>query len=388
MGQPALLLQDRLVPNASAIVVPQVVVPLLALCDGTRDTPAIMAAMELWTGIRLDHATVERLLGQLDDALMLDNERFAGAYQAALDDYRSAPFRPAALAGSSYPSDASALAALLDRWLSRASRRNGTSSRLDGIRGVVCPHIDYDRGGQVYGDVWELARGAVAEADHFVILGTDHSGGPGELTLTRQHFQTPFGVLKTDQAAVESVATAMGTEAAFRSELNHRGEHSVELAAVWLHYLAGYRPISILPVLCGSFQPFTDGGAHPSQDGRWQAAVAAIRKVVEEKRSLVVVAADLAHMGPAFGDPAPLQDEEKARLNIADMEMLEVMCGGDADAFLALLAAEKDQRKVCGLPPIYLALQLLGDARADLVSYAQCPASGGSMVSVAGILLG
>ena len=56
---------------------------------------------------------------------------------------------------------------------------------------------------------------------------------------------------------------------------------------------------------------------------------------------------------------------------------------------LGVVREEKDARKVCGLPPVYLTLRLLGDdARGEVVGYAQCPADpdGGSLVSVAGVL--
>jgi MEMO1 family protein len=388
MGQPALLLQDRLIPGAPAIAVPQVIAPLLALCDGTRDVPTIRTALELWTGIRLDPATLDRLLSQLDQALLLDNERSALAFQEALESYRSAPSRSPLLAGGSYPAEPGALASMLDGWLERASANgNGPVADAAEVRGVVCPHIDYERGGQVYGDLWNRARGAVAEADLFVILGTDHAGGPGELTLTRQSYQTPYGVLATDAGAVDLVAEAIGTDAAFSSELNHRGEHSIELAAVWLHHLVRDRPVNVLPVLCGSFLPFINGESHPRDDGRWQAAVLALRGVVQGRRALVVAAADLAHMGPAFGDPAPLEAAEKLELSAADMAMLATLRRGDAEGFLGYVAGEGDRRRVCGVPPMYLALQILGEVEGELVSYAQCPAPGGSTVSVAGLIL-
>ena len=41
----------------------------------------------------------------------------------------------------------------------------------------------------------------------------------------------------------------LGEERAFAEELHHKGEHSVELAAVWLHHFLGGRPCSIVPML-------------------------------------------------------------------------------------------------------------------------------------------
>jgi hypothetical protein len=104
---------------------------------------------------------------------------------------------------------------------------------------------------------------------------------------------------------------------------------------------------------------------------------------------LVVAAADLAHMGPAFGDGHGLDGIARAQLHNADQRLLATVAGGDAALFFAMLQAERDRRHVCGLPPIYLTLRLLGGARGEAAGYAVCPADaeGLSWVSVAGVVL-
>lgn len=386
-GQPALLLQDRLALGPHAVAVPRPLAPLLALCDGTRDAAGIRAAMELWTGVAIDTATVEAALAQLDTALLLDNERFAAAYRRSLDSYRTSPFRPPALAGTSYPADQSGLAAQLEGYLRTARGNDGQSAPARRIRGLVCPHIDYERGGAVYARVWDRARDALSTARLIIILGTDHAGGPAALTLTRQGYQTPLGLLRTDVDAVESVASAMGEEAAFAAELNHSVEHSVELAAVWIRHMVGARDLKILPVLCGSFQPFTEGNGRPADDEKWAAGAEALRQIARRDDVLVVAAADLAHVGPAFGDPAPIGTAEKGTLSAFDSEMLATVARGGGEEFLDLLVREEDRYRVCGLPPIYLAMSILGSVTGEIVTYAQCPAPGESVVSVTGMLL-
>ena len=386
-GRPALLLQDRLALGARAVVVPRLLAPMLALCDGTRDVAGICAGMELRTGVRLDTATVEAALAQLDSALLLENERYRAAYRQALESYRALPFRPPALAGTSYPAGRAELAAMLDDYLVSAHGSDGRQAPSRRLRGVICPHIDYERGGEVYARVWDRAREAVAESDLFIILGTDHAGGPAELTLTRQSFQTPFGLLRTDVDAVDALAAVMGEEAAFAAELNHTVEHSVELAAIWLHHLVGPRNVRIVPVLCGSFHPFTEGDGRPAGDERWAGAAAVLRQLANRDRTLVIAAADLAHVGPSFGDPGPIGMAEKAALSAFDTEMLTSVSRGDGEGFLDLLIREQDRYRVCGLPPIYLAMSILGEVSGEVVTYDQCPAPSESVVSVTGVLL-
>ena len=73
-------------------------------------------------------------------------------------------------------------------------------------------------------------------------LGTDHSGND-RFSLTRQHYATPLGVMPTDLAPVDRLATVIGEKWAFAGELRHRQEHSLELPLVWLQFLRGGEPV-------------------------------------------------------------------------------------------------------------------------------------------------
>jgi predicted class III extradiol MEMO1 family dioxygenase len=115
-------------------------------------------------------------------------------------------------------------------------------------------------------------------------------------------------------------------------------------------------------------------------------AVGAFQQVTSGRR-VVVVAAGISHVGPAFGDQ-PLDLVGRARLQAADDELIERMCHGDAGGFLAAIQRTNDRHSVCGVPPIYLALRLLGAAQGERVAYDRCPAdeNGTSVVSICGIV--
>lgn len=387
-GQESILLRDPLGLAPGQVVVPASWGPLLALCDGTRDLSALRAALAVRTGMLLSEANLAQVIHRLDEALLLEGERFEAAREAALQAYRTAPCRPPVSAGASYPEDPDALRNLLWGFLEGAG--SPEEVEVSGtFRGLISPHIDYARGGPVYARVWSLARATLAQADLVVIFGTDHHGAPGRLTLTRQHYTTPFGVLPTEQQVVHALAEAIGPEAAFEDELHHRVEHSVELAAVWLHYILDGRTLPLVPILCGSFDPFVEGQVDPATHLPFVACLEVLREVMMARRTLVVAAADLAHVGPAFGDPRPLDLAARAELQAADQALLATVVTGDAEAFFRTIQAEGDRRRICGLPPIYLALRLLGDAEGIQVGYDRCPADaqGGSWVSICGVLL-
>src|SRR3990170_1219471 len=381
---PGVLLQDPLALTDLTLFIPQSLAALLTLCDGTRDVPTLRTALMLRTGVLVGDNAVEELLQHLDQALMLENDRYATAQGRVRDEFRAAPCRPATTMGGSYPNTPEALAALLESHLSSAKAEKVSSH----IRGVVCPHIDFPRGFPVYAGVWKSAREAVKQAELAIILGTDHNSLKPGITLTRQSYATPFGLLPTAQDVVYEVAQTVGDEV-FTEELHHRGEHSIEAAAIWLHHLLGDSHCAVVPALCGSLLSFLDEGSDIGSDEKISRTVGALAKAHGARRTLVVAAADLAHAGPAFGDPLPVDLAESARHTKKDETLMGAICAGDAAGFFRQVKDEGDRRNVCGLAPIYWSLRLLGPARGVVTGYEQCPADsqGKSMASILGIVL-
>ena len=99
------------------------------------------------------------------------------------------------------------------------------------------PHIDFQRGGPVY--TWayrELLE--KSNADTFVILGVAHQYCRRRFALTCKDFETPLGVVPTDRAYVDRIASLAGRDL-FDDELSHRTEHSIEFQVVFLQYVLG-----------------------------------------------------------------------------------------------------------------------------------------------------
>jgi AmmeMemoRadiSam system protein B len=386
--QPALMLRDPQAISDKVLVLPQALGPLLALCDGARDVGELGEALLTHAGLRITQDVIQRVIDHLDDALLLENDHFAQAYAEALQAYRAAPFRPPVLAGQSYPGKPAALRAMLEDYLAKVS----ADGAGPGIVGLVSPHIDYPRGGPVYASVWSRAAEAIRAADLTVIFGTDHAGGTGRITLTRQNYATPYGALPTDVNIVNAVVAAIGEEAAFAEEVHHRQEHSIELAAVWLHHMRGGQPCRVVPILCGSFHTLVENAveANPAADPTFNAALDALRAAIAGQKVVIVAAADLAHIGPAFGGSFPIDRIRYEQLQVSDEILIETITDGDAAAFFSTIAAEGDRRNICGLPPIYLTLRLLGGSvRGEMTGYDRCPADeeNTSFVSVCGMVL-
>ncbi len=386
-GYDGVVLEDPLGLSPAQIFVPQGLIPLLPLMDGTRDVRGLQIGVQLRQGYWIPEQRVNDLVQALDKTLMLENERFDAARRSALDAYRAAPFRPLAHAGAVYPEDVTELVRVFSEYESRVGELPPPLEAP--IRAVIAPHIDYSRGGPVYAGVWRYAREAARQAEQVIVLGTDHNGDFGTITLTRQSYATPYGVLPTRLEVVDALAAAIGEEEAFREELHHRSEHSIELALVWLHYARGGTPVEVIPVLMGSFAHFTAGRADPAQDEQFAAAVRILREAMADRPTLLLAGADLAHVGPAFGDLRPLGASDRVSLRRADDELIRAMVSAEATRFFQAIAAVEDRYRICGLPPIYLLLRLLGGGRGVLTGYDQCPADdrNGSVVSICAVAI-
>lgn len=385
-GRPMISLQDPLRLGGGGILVPHAMAPLLALCDGASGVDELRAGFLLRTGVSLSPGQVEQLIQALDEACMLDNQHFNQVLDQAMEAYRSAPYRPPALAGGGYPQDPGQLRGAMDDYCRRAGVSDSPAAASSGSRvvGLISPHIDYHRGWRTYAQTWGPMAQAVEEAELVIILGTDHSGYPGSINLTRQSYGTPWGGLPTDSALVDQLAEILGEDQAFSQESHHLGEHSIELASVWLHYVSGGRTKTVLPVLCGGPEPLLES-ANEEAVSAWQ-VVDLLKEVAAARPTLVVAAADISHVGPTFGDSAPFDEEGKARVRASDQEWLEAACSGGSENLRDYMLTHGDPTRICGAAPIYLMAAILGGATGRVIHYDQCPADDtfGSLVSIAG----
>lgn len=383
---PYILLRDPQRLTDQQLLVPQPLAAVMAYFDGQTSIEAMVAAFRQRYRIALPTATVNELVEALDAAVLLENERAAARRAEVLHDYRCAPYRPPALAGAGYPADAQGLWSLLQEYLENSDTAEDDDIDWSQPVGLLSPHIDYGRGGAVYAHAWKRAAQAARQAELVILLGTDHYGGD-LFTLTRQNYATPYGVLPTDVALVDRLASVIGEDAAYAGELRHRGEHSLELVAVWLHHMRAGQPVPVAPILTGSFHPFMLNGATPASDPVIAAVLDVLRTAMSGKRTLIVASGDLAHVGPAFGG-APLDGAARRVLRQADDALIAAMRTGDAGRFFGAIRQAQNANNVCGVAPIYLTLRLLGASQGERTGYAICPADAEntSVVTVAGMM--
>jgi hypothetical protein len=161
---------------------------------------------------------------------------------------------------------------------------------------------------------------------------------------------------------------------------------------VWLRKVLGARAdgVKVLPILTGSLRHLIDDGRDPSTDSEVSVVLSELRRLVANRTVLWIAGADLAHVGPRYGDPEPLDRDDLGSLERRDQQTLARVVAGDAKGWFDEIAREKDRRNVCGLSPIYalLATTDLAATPGKLLAYAQCPADerNTSVVSIASIV--
>ena len=239
------------------------------------------------------------------------------------------------------------------------------------LRAALLPHMDYARGNVTYG--WgfkELIE--QTDATVFVIVATSHYSHH-RFTLTRQHFETPLGVAETDHAYVNRLEKEYG-DGLFADPLAHLPEHSIELEVVLLQYLLEKRrPFRIVPLLVGSFDDCVDGGISPADAPDIAKMIAALQAAEEACPDKVcyLISGDLAHIGPKFGDRKKAAGRWLAESEGHDRAILARIERADPACYFKTIAAEKDRRRICGLPPTYLTLATIRPRHGRVLNYQQ-----------------
>jgi MEMO1 family protein len=376
-GERYLALRDPAGYTSSVVMLPIALLEVVSLFDGDHDVAEIQAAVLRQRGERVDAERIEELAQALDQHGFLDGAAFE-ARRADVDGaFLTATSRPASHAGGAYPAEAGALAAMIDGFFARPHGPgpiNRTAADGPPVRALIAPHIDFHRGGPAY--AWGYRDVAErCDADVFVIFGTCHAGMTEQFALTRKSYDTPLGVAPVDVDFVEALAKRSGGNG-FGAEVAHRNEHSIEFQAVFIRYLfAGRRDVAIVPILTSFVHEALARGKRPEHDRGVARFLDALADTVSASRRRVafVAGADLAHVGPRFGDPEPVSRQDASRLAAADRATLQTVTAGDADAFFDDAARDADARRICGLSPIWTLLRATNGAPGVLRHYGQTP---------------
>ena len=384
----ALMLRDTQGVARSHAVLPRELVPIVARFTGAFTCEDIATQVSKETGERVRVDVVVRLATELEESLFVDAAPYRRERARIEREFADADVRPASHAGGAYHGDATKLADYIrDECIGKAPARTPAKTNDAGVLvGLIAPHIDPWRGARCYGEAYgPLKKELPADADTFILFGTSHAPMREPFALCRKAFDTPLGRMEADKPSIDAIAAACDFDP-YADQFNHRREHSLEFQAVFLRHLLGRRKARIIPILAGLGEQQSSGDS-PSRASAVERFLDAVRKIVDTKRAVIIAGADLAHVGPRFGDPKPFDAQKRSELDVTDRESLDHATRGDAEGFWSHVAGDLGTRRVCGLAPIYSLLRTVArGTRGHLRHYEQnVDPDEGSIVSHAAV---
>lgn len=368
-GDEALLVLRDPTGLSEQVAFPQEASVVLDALDGQRTVPQIRQSLAMRGILDIELADLEALVRDLEAAGYLDDAAFRARWEAIHREFLASPVRRPRWAGLLYPDDPAALAELLAAAIPDPSTR---FTDAGAALGVLLPHQPLPAAGAPADAATRAAAGLCDEVlrglprardiDLVVVLGTDYHPGLQPFVVTDKRYATPRGELASDPALVRALDRRLPWIR--REEIRHREAMSLELAAAVLQHLYDGTCPPVLPVLCGP------GAIELDEGGPVEAFLATMEHVLEDRRVLWWVTAELGHEGPAYGRPA-LTKDRAAALMARDRAALAALADGRPDQLGRVC------KDVPGLDPPSGTAALVTAARlfpvgygADLVAYA------------------
>ncbi|WP_243090830.1 AmmeMemoRadiSam system protein B [Thermus neutrinimicus] len=283
---------------------------LLSLLEG-RTLEEVQEEVFKTHGVLVPKKELEELVKALEEAGLLLTEEVERRLKEEEDKLKKE--RPMRLAGLSYPQGEREARAFL-----QAFRASFPGPRPQGDPSILLlPHLEPSRVPEAYGAALAALEG-IPEPERVYLVGVAHRPLREKAAALPVPFQTPFGPAEPDLAALQALDALLPYEL-FNTPLAFREEHSLELP---LFFLKGAFPqAKLLPLLVGR------GSLELGE---------ALRVVLKDHPGLLVLAVDLSHVGPRFGDqPLSRSLAEEARRR--DLGFLERLAQGEPEAALAFL---------------------------------------------------
>lgn len=388
-GQTLICLHDPLGYVNTEITLSPAAFFIAACLDGNHTLRDIQLEFAReFQGALIPREQIERIVEFLDEHGFLLNERFEEIKNKTEQEFLQQVVRLPYHAGQSYSSAKHELGAFLSSIFTRTGGPgplpDEQQSSNECMVGLIAPHIDFQRGALGYAHAYYRLY-QCKKPDTVIIFGVSHQGGETPYILTRKHYSTPLGTIKTHHECIEYLEKNSKLDL-FKSEIMHRMEHSIEFQVLMLNYLFGTN-IQIVPVLCSPLPE--DEIISPEDVPEIQQFLQTCIRYIEEsgEQVLVLSAADWAHVGKRFGDSFDITEDIRNQVKNRDDEDAKMALKIDPEGFFHSVMKDKNNRRVCGLYAIYSTLKVIKEKahRAEFLHYGQAPDPIGGIVSFSSI---
>ena len=372
-GKPVVVLRDPIMLSPQSMAVPAQMMQLIQMFQGNQTVE------DLATIAKAPPEQLVQLIQNMDQLGLLWGPTFEELEQGVKDKIGEQGYF-SINASQSLGGDEDSCRARLEGYFEETE-----DPELEGsVIGVVAPHLDYDRGWPNYAAAYYGCQ-AMDAPDRVVILGTNHFGIGDGVVMSEYGFESPLGVCPPDEAIVGKLVDRHG-KALIVDQLDHMGEHSIELHLPWLQYCFGDIPV-VAALIPDPLSPMLeDDDERTGTD----AFVASLGAALEEAggRTMFVASSDLSHVGPQFGEPVPVDDQRKFDVERHDREMMAKFIEGDADEFVEAMKWNSNSTRWCSIGNMSATLRLAKPGSIELIDYRQaCDEKGTVMVTSAAMAL-
>lgn len=283
-----------------------------------------------------------------------------------IDDFRQSSVRPPICVNSSYPSDPNEIISYFDKYFSDVRKSNATPKS----NSLILPHLDLklEEAITTYAEGFKYLD--YEDIDLAVIFGTSHYANSGFFMLTEKDYETPLGLVKTNKEIISKLKEILKNEEFIIDDMAHRFEHSIEFQIILLQYLIGHNNFTVLPILTGSLTSFFILNKFPNEDYVISSFTKNLNNIINNtsKKPIFIASADLAHIGRKFGDKFDAETQLE-QLQKEDLEMIRFIEAGSSNGFYEYIKSKNDNRKVCGLSPIYFLMETVKPSYSKLIKY-------------------
>lgn len=369
-GNPYYYLRDPLEVAARPIMLTPAEFLIASLFNGKSGMEDVKSSFALEAnGQKPTDEQIMAVLHHLQKNCYLDDAAFRLRFEEVKREFHDSSIRKAWHAGSAYAEEAEELNKQLEGFYNKGAGAINGSYNSTNLRAIMVPHIDLRVDGPCYTHAYKYLL-EHSDAELFVILGVAHNGGDDFLIASEKDFETPLGVVKTNRDFINRWNQRLGYKTD-REEFMHRSEHSIEFQLPFLQH-GLKRDFEVVNILSGSLEYALNyaeedylSEVHRSLD----ALAATIAE--EQKKTLLILSVDLAHMGPKFGDPQRIDSLRADFIRRADKEMFRVMEDYNRDDCVQLMQNDLFSRRIDACGAIYSLMTMFPDLKGRTLSYGQ-----------------
>ncbi len=275
--------------------------------------------------------------------------------------------RQPAVAGQFYSENKEELEKEINEFMKNSDKINIGSNQKN-IVGCVVPHAGYIFSGKCAGNVFNAVRelsnlSKSRQPEIFVLFGVNHLGKGDDISITMQDFETPFGILKNNNAISREIVEESNGLIKI-NEQAHADEHSLEVQMPFLYKI---NPNAVvIPILLKKSDLETCKKLAKHIYG-------ILKPIIEKNKVLFIASSDMTHYGQNYGF-LPFVEEDldnktlRKKLYELDKDIIKDILNLNTEEFLK----KSNKTTICGSSAIAVIMEimkLINIKKSKLVDY-------------------